>query len=186
MMEFLRTIQTSIESLEKKDFYRYLGIFLGFFVLLIAVTIFQYSRTISKYKKQISYVNSMRDEVRTILSKHEQIERQRKEVDEILSEEEDFNIVGYIESVITKLGLGANFKERTPSSIDREDNYREDMVKVALVDMNMKQLTELLNEIENNPRIFTTELEIIKSKKTPTIEVNVTIATLHPKTEVAS
>lgn len=183
-MEFLRSFQERIENLERKEFYRYLGIFLGIFLLLVVAAIFQYTRTINKYRKQISYVNTMRDEVRSILSKHEQIERQRKEVDAILSEEEDFNIVGYIEDIINKLGLGANFKERTPSSIEREDNYREDMVKVALVDMNMRQLAELLNEIENNPRIFTTELEIIKSKKTPTIEVNLTIATLHPKAGV--
>jgi ribosomal protein S17E len=50
--------------------------------------------------------------------------------------------------------------------------------------MNMRQLCELLDAVEQNKRIYTKELEIIKSKKVPnTIDVNLTIATLQAKPE---
>ena len=53
--------------------------------------------------------------------------------------------------------------------------------------MNMKELTELLQAIEQNPRISTKRLEIIKAKKdSKTIDVQITITTLLPKvTEVS-
>ena len=48
--------------------------------------------------------------------------------------------------------------------------------------MTMKDLTELLKEVEQNKRVFAKELEIIASKKTAnTIDVNFTIATLEPQ-----
>lgn len=48
----------------------------------------------------------------------------------------------------------------------------------------MKQLTELLYELEQKKRIYIKKLEIEKSKKTNnSIDVIITIATLLPKTE---
>ena len=50
--------------------------------------------------------------------------------------------------------------------------------------MTMQELTKLLEEIEQNPRIATERLEITNSKKKPkTIEVALTISTLLPKVE---
>jgi hypothetical protein len=46
----------------------------------------------------------------------------------------------------------------------------------------MKNLTELLQEIELNKRVFTKELDITASSKQPgTIDVSLTIVTLEPK-----
>ena len=46
----------------------------------------------------------------------------------------------------------------------------------------MKQLTEFLNEIDENKRVFTKELDITKSKKIPrAIDVEIKIATMMPK-----
>jgi len=51
----------------------------------------------------------------------------------------------------------------------------------------MHELTRLLEEIEQNPRVATERLEITKSIKKPkTIEVNLTISTLLPKIEGTS
>jgi len=180
----LNYIHEKIAGLDKKDFYKYLIVFLGILVLLIVFIMYQYSSVASSLKKQIRNINSLREDVRVVLSKYEQIQKQRKAVDEILSEEEDFNIVGYFNDVVNQLNLNGNKKEERSSQVDREDNYRESVINVTFVDMNMKQLCELLNVIESKARIFTKELEITKSKKSPTIEVNLTIATLSPKSAI--
>jgi hypothetical protein len=183
-MMVLNYLNEKISALDKKDFYKYLLILIGVILLFIALLMFQYFRVTSRIKKQIRNINSLREDVRVVLSKYEQIQKQRKAVDAILSEEEDFNIVGYFNDVVNQLNLSGNKKEERSSQVDREDNYRESVINVTFVDMNMKQLCELLNVIENKARIFTKELEITKSKKSPTIEVNLTIATLSPKTAV--
>jgi beta-lactamase regulating signal transducer with metallopeptidase domain len=67
------------------------------------------------------------------------------------------------------------------SQIDH-DTYRESILKVELSDMNMKQLCELLDELNKNKRINTKELEITKSKTAKrSINVALTIATLEPR-----
>ncbi len=49
--------------------------------------------------------------------------------------------------------------------------------------MNMRELSELLNVLEQNKRVYTKELEVQKSRKSPrAIEVQLTIATLQPRT----
>jgi hypothetical protein len=182
-MAFMKTITDAITGLDKKLFYRYIAIAGACFILLLALIIWQYKSKINSLKKQIYKVNALRDDVRIELSKYEQIQKQRKEVDAILAEEEDFNITGYFDDLVKRLGLEAHVKERTPSRQETEDNYQETMVNATLVDITMQQLTELLNEIEHKARIFTKQIEITRSKKSPTIEVNLTIATLQPKTE---
>lgn len=176
-------IKDTLINLDKKTFYRYLAVFAAVFFVIIFLIIYQYKSKISSLRKKINKVNVWREQARVELSKYEQIQKQRKEVDAILAEEEDFNITGYFDDLIKKMGLESHLKERTPSKLEREDNYQETMVNATLVDITMQQLTELLNEIENKARIFTKYLEITRSKKSPTIEVNLTIATLQPKTE---
>jgi len=50
----------------------------------------------------------------------------------------------------------------------------------------MKELTELLQEIELNKRVFIKELEISDSKQANSIDVTLIIATLEPKPREAS
>ncbi len=154
--------------------------------MLSMTCVYYYYSTIKYWKKQTNEINAMRDEVKVILDKDELVQKQREEVNALLSEMPDFKIGEYFNDLIAKLGLTQNVV--TSPSItyaDRGDKeYREVLLTTQFDMMNMKQLTELLNEIEQNKRIYTKELEIIKSKKTPnTIEVNLTIATLQRKPE---
>ena len=117
--------------------------------------------------------------MKRILTRAASVQQQRKEVDAILEEDKDFKIGGYFKDVLTKLVLTSKKAVESPSQIDREGKYRESILNVKFTDMDMKQLSELLNEIEKNKRIFTKELEVTTSRKTPQkIDVNLTIATL--------
>jgi len=49
--------------------------------------------------------------------------------------------------------------------------------------MNTQKLTELLDTLEQNERIYTKEVEIYKPDAGQTINVNLLIATLEPKIE---
>lgn len=184
-MEALEKIKNFIENLEEKKFYKYLIGTLGILILILMLIVFRHYRTVQRLKKRINSINEIREEeVKKILHQADLVEKQRKEVDAMLAEDEDFKIGGYLKNLLEKLGLSDKKTVESPSQIDREDNYRESILAIKFTDMDMKQLTELLNEIEQTRRIYTKELEIMKSRKTPDkLEVNITIATLLLKAE---
>lgn len=106
-------------------------------------------------------------------------------MDEIIAQDPNFKIAGYFEDVLNKLGLASKKSSKlevtTPA---QEGRYQETVLNAKLSDMSMKELTELLKEIEQNKRVFAKELEITASKKTAnTIDVNITIATLEAQTQ---
>lgn len=177
-MIFLEKFETIIEQFDEKKWYTFLGVFLGGVASLILLTTFYYFWDVSDLKKQINVLNESREEVQKILTRAQYVQGQRQEVDAMLAKERDFKLAGYITNVLTKLGLRETMMQ--DSRVDREGGkYQEVIVELTLDDLNMRQLTEFLNEIGKNRRVYTKKLDIIKSKKTPnTLEVNITLATL--------
>jgi len=182
-MEALEKIRAFFEGMEEKDFYKYIALFISTVFLIVGFIVFRYYQNINYLKKRIDVVNELREEAHQVLEKSLRVEQQRKEVNHILEEDADFKIIGYFEGLVEKFKLPKPTEKRvTETNLD--DEYRESTLEIKFTDMNMKALAELLQEIEQNKRIYSKTLEISKSKKQPnTIEVNLSIATLHKKTE---
>ena len=181
-MSIIERIHSFLNSLERKDFYKYIGAYLVIVFLILSLIIYRYYVHIDTLTTNIEEVNEQRDIVRRMLSSSDRIQKQRTEVDALLAKNEGFKIGGYFEEVLAKFNLKNNKMTGENSHIDHKDNYRESILKVRLVDMDMKQLTELLKELEQNKRIFIKELEISTSKKKhKKIDVSLTIATLEIK-----
>lgn len=172
------------ESITEKQFYRYIAIFLGAVFLLISGVLFYYYRSISSLEEQIYEIDSMRQEVKKVLDKAYHVQQQRAEVDKIIAENQDFKIRDYFNKLLGQYGLTDNLKgEVRLEIVEREDNYREVSLHPEFIGLTMKELVELLKEIEENKIIYTKSLDITKSKKIAhTIDVTLTIATLQPKT----
>ena len=188
-MVFVEKIRAFFDSTETKTFYQYM---IGYGVgclLLFGIIIYYFYSTTNLLQKKIKTVNKARtEEVLTILESAQSIEQQRATVEAILSQIPDFKIAGYFKDLLIKLNLkNKEIQEaESTSTTDREDNYRETELNAKFEDMSMKELTELLQAIEQNPRISTKRLEITKAKKKPkTIEVQITITTLLPKIEAS-
>lgn len=188
-MIIIEKIRTFFDSTETKTFYQYMiGYGVACLLLFVVIIYYFYSNTSALQKKIKSLNRAREEEVRTILESAQSIEQQRATVEAILSQIPDFKIAGYFKDLLTKLNLkNKEIQEAESTSVtDREDNYRETELNAKFEDMSMKELTELLQSIEQNPRISTKRLEITKSKKKPkTIEVQITITTLLPKIEVS-
>jgi len=181
-MEFLDKIRTFIQELDEKEFRTYLiAVLSGIFIVLIFFVAF-YLKRVSTLKKQISYVNEKREEVKNILEKNEVVDQQKQKVDTLL-ENKDFKIRQYFEDVVKKLSLEKPLI--ATSQIDKDATYREVILKATLDDLNMKQVCDLLEEIEKKKSlVYTKELEITRSKKRPrAIDVALTIATLQKKSQ---
>lgn len=127
-------------------------------------------------------INELREEVRSILDKGQLVKKEQREIDALIAKEENFKIVGYFEDLLTKQGLNNKKASIEASSPVREGKYQESILVARFTSMTMKELTELLQELEKNRRVFTKELDITLSLKTPnTIDITLTIATLEPK-----
>jgi hypothetical protein len=131
------------------------------------------------YKKKIAILNDLREEARSIRATMVQVQTQRPRVNQMLQEEVDFKIGGYFNTVLDKLGLSDCKKTEETSQVDRQDNYRESELIATMTNMNMKQLTELLYELEQKKRIYIKKFDIEKSKKnSKQLEIALIIATL--------
>lgn len=178
-----------IQQLNEKNFYTYSATLVGGVVVLSILILFGYYYRNAQYLLgQIENANEMRERVRELLIESTQVQKQKAEVNKMIEQDEDFNIVAYFRATLVKLGLDKKMLTNTNTRTDREDNYSEEELKAQLVDLNMKELTELLQELEHNKRIYAKDLDITKkSKKGPkTIEINITIATLIKKSTVSA
>jgi hypothetical protein len=185
-MKALEKIQLYITTLEEKRLYLYIGIVCAILVGLASFIVMHYYSSIGQLRDEISFINEQRVRVRRLLTAFDQMRKHRAEVDTLFSQEAGFKIGGYFEKLLARLGLSEKRALITPSHIDH-DKFRESILKANLTDINMKQLCELLNELDKDKRIYTKELEIAKSRTTPkTLDVTLTIATLEPYSEATA
>lgn len=189
-MVFLDKIRSFFDTLESRSFYYYIAGYLGVGFLFIVLFIFYYYKNVNALHRQIKKLNNTRaDTVKVILESTESIGQQRSAVEAILAQNPDFKIAGYFKDLLIKLKLRNKEIQQaeTTATTDREDNYRETELNAKFEDMTMKELTELLQALEQNPRISTKNLTITKAKKNVrAIDVQITITTLLPKvTEVS-
>jgi len=186
-MVILDKIRTFLENLEQKTFYTYIiGYLIGCVLLAGLIVFYFYSSTIFLQKKIKKINHAREDNVKVLLETASLVAQQRAAVEEVLSKDPDFKIAGYFKTLLIKLNLKEKEVAEETTTTDREDNYRESELNAKFEDMSMKELTELLQELEQNSRISTKRIEITKAKKKPkTIEVQITITTLLPKIEIS-
>ena len=181
-MEFLKPVEKFVSALSEKEFQRYAIIYLTCTTVLSGLLIYWQYNKANAIKKKITYTNTQRAEVRKILTQDEEVNHQKDVVGQILKQRKKFKLQHYFESIINKLKLQNNLKKHDPfvSNLEnlRSQRYSEVRVEASLVNLNTKQLVELLDEIERNTIIYTKYLEINKSGKAPAIDVLLTIATL--------
>jgi hypothetical protein len=185
----LDKVKSFIQELEERDFYKYLAGFLVGIVLLMALIVYLGQRKITLLKKRANKINTQRQSLQEILTTFERVKQQKADVAAILEKDKTFKIIGYLDHVIASMNLGANKAggvQQSEEPLEHLPEYSEIKVVVPFTNLNMKQLAELLQEIEKNERIYTKELDITKSPSKPTIDATLTIATLQARTEAGT
>jgi hypothetical protein len=181
-MTFFENLETRIAQLDKKSWYTYLAITGAILLALIGAILFYYFSVTSKWEQRITSINETRFEVKRLLDRAERVQKERTEVMKLLEEDPNFKIKEYMQGLLEKIGIAGNVSAENVAPTTGDENYQVDVATYQLLSITMKQLTELLNELENNKRLFTKELDISKSKKVPrTIDVGITISTIMPK-----
>jgi hypothetical protein len=186
-MTILRPISDYFSNLDRKQFIIVIYAVFGTIILLIAGILFFYYRSMFRLKKEILQINQKRTEVQQLLERSELVQKQQVEVDAILAKEKDFKISQFFEMVLQKASiLQSQTQPPTTASEDVLDNYTQWTLDATIKNINMKKLTELLDIIEQNERVFTKELEISRASSPTKINVRLVIATLEQKEEITA
>lgn len=182
MNQWLQKIFLYLQDIDRRSFYQWAGVF---FLLLGSLTLFllYYNRrTINNLTSQIKKINRLRDKVKIIVEKNSSVEKQHKEVDEILSESPNFKIRKYFIDLLENRGLKADTIETSEVTNVVDNRYDDITARSKLTNLTTKELAELLEAIEGNERVHIKNVEIIQ-KKPRSIDVTLTIATLLKKVE---
>lgn len=179
-MFIIDTIQSFIESLEEKNFYKYLALTIGIIICIVSLIFFGYYRALNTINDRIIMINDLRENVQQALTASKKIKKQREQINTILAKDVDFKMGAYFTDLLASLKLTEKKQAVDYSHIDHVGAYRESILKAKLTDLTMKDLCELLYAIEKNQRMYVKELEIVKSRK-GNLDINLTIATLEPK-----
>lgn len=182
-MLFIEGLRSFFERMSARTFYITVVSYLTLVFSLALLCIIALVLRTSALATTISDLNELREETRILREKAEQVQMQRTAVNEILSKEPDFKIASYFDDTLNSLQLIAKKGKTEIARTDREDNYQETELTAQIVDVNMKQITELLYAIEQTRRIYIKKVDIAKSKKGSSLELGIVIATLLPKTE---
>jgi hypothetical protein len=180
----LEKLKQYLDELDDRSLYRYfMGFLAGVAAIMGLVVLLQY-RAINTITKKIKALNSQRIEAQEILTRFEQVTQQKEAVESVLEKDKSFRIVGYVDTLLNNLQLNRNKGPYQPTTepLEGHDTYDEVTLIVPLIEITMRNLAELLNEIEKNERIYIKQLDIVKSQAKPAIDVTVTLATLQPRT----
>lgn len=181
-MTFLEQLQAKINNLDEYTWYKYVAVAAGLFLILICLILFFYFNALKTGELRLAGINESRTEAKRLVEKAQRVYKARDEVTAILKEDPNFKIKEYLQDVMANLGIFQNVVSENVIVTGQDENYSETVATYQLVGITMKQLTEFLNEIDENQRVFTKELDITKSKRMPrTIDVGIVIATLMPK-----
>jgi len=179
----MTSIVNFVQELDSREFYRYLAIAGGVFLLIIGVIFFFQRRQIKELDRRLANVNKQRSVVRKILQGHALVEKQRQEVNTILDREPNFRIKEFFQLAVKDLGL-TRMMSKDPVVLDNDlgNGYTETQLESNFKKLDMKQVEELMDKIEQNNRLFTKELALTKSRFAPKVDATLIIATLQPKT----
>ncbi len=181
-MTFLDPIVDMIKQADDRELLTYAGIFSGIFVILLGLLFyFHYSR-VSWYTIQLRNLSRERDKTRKILAKTKKVKAQQKQVEDILAKDKDFRIGQAYQSIIKQGRLINKLvdKKPTPRTGETISGNTEVLINSTLRGLSMKEVTDFLLLIAKVPQLYTKEITIKKVPGRPTVDIDITVATLEP------
>jgi poly-D-alanine transfer protein DltD len=183
-VKFLQKIQAQLLNFEKKEFYKHIGIYFGTVLLLVFGIVYYYLSTVSSLKQALKKVNKNREEVRLLLKQHKATQKHKSTINELLSQEKNFKIKNFFDSIVKQHQLTT--KQKKEAEVSEEvlyKQYTEIKLTAQFRQMSTQELCDFLNSIEQKTRVYTKELTITKTKGA-SLDVSLTIATLRPQSEL--
>jgi hypothetical protein len=185
-MNVLEKVHTYFEQLDTKAFRNY-ALTAGLIYLgLICFFLYRHISSVRSLQQRMGYLNVQRQDMQVLLARYGVVKNQQTEVDKLLEKDKDFKIGGFFNTILNTLGI-AKLKSREPETSKEllDNGYTEVKLYASFNAMDMKTIATLLDKLEQNARIYTKEVEVYKPNGATTLNLNLIIATLEPKTETS-
>lgn len=179
-MIVISRIRDYIVSLDNKQYRIFVLIFLSVTVFVASYLIYRKYNIYKELQVVLNDVNKQRKRTQNILQQSKDLKKQREEVDLLLSEDKNFRILDYFNRLTQELNLISASPAYVSSPKDLNMSYNEVELSCSFSNINTKQLVQLLEAIDKNRRVYTKELIVEKSQKSPMIDIKLIIATLEP------
>ena len=184
MMLMFQKITAYLSDLTDKEFKRYIVIFFASLGIILLFGTYRYYRSVFDLKKQMKRINITRTEVQGLLTKYDQIKKQKETVDALLNQDKSFWIKRYFDDTLKKLDISHMLtKEPDIIETDLKEGYTEITLSANFARIDSQQMAELLNELEQKKRIYIKKLDITKARNSNTLSFVIIIATLKTQTE---
>lgn len=180
-MNLITTTYKFINDLDKKGLYTYLIGAIATLTFILGVIGYLSLSSTNENLEKLNEINNNRSQVQRLIARYSIVKKQKQTVDKLIEKEEFYKMPGYFNKLLEELEIKANLKQAPKLEPFKLDNsYTEVRLTGTLTRLTNQQLTELLEKIEDNERIYTKRIEIDKSKLgPPAIDVTLTIATLN-------
>lgn len=178
-MNILDSLRDTVKYAEPKELAKYLGIFAGIVCLSFGLFIYLHYRRVTSYTAQLVQLDSWRKQTQQILRDAKLVKAQQQEVEEILSKNKDFRIGEAYQSAVSKVGLSGKLVDKSePTTGESISGNTEVQITSHLKGLSMKEVTDFLVGIAQIPQMYTKEVTIKKAPGRPSVDIDITVATL--------
>ncbi len=179
-MNIFKRLQEYFDSLDYTGFLKVIGIYASILTLIVGGLLYWKSYKMEILTESLDDLNSKREEIKKLLTSYKALEQEQKNVDSIITKDPDFNLAAYFENLLQSFKVKQSKKVAIISRATKANNYIEEIASADLVEIDMKTLTEIIQELDSNNRITIQKLDITKTMAT-TVNVSIDVATLLKK-----
>lgn len=183
-MQFFDGLRDMIKYADDRELVKYLGAFGAAFLLLFGLLFyFHYSR-VNWYKNQLKVLGTWRKQTQKILSDFQLVKAQQEQVEDILAKDKDFRIGEAFQSIISNANLRNKIVDMSPIPTPGEtiSGKTELQMTSTLRGLSMKEVTDFLTMIAQVPQLYTKDITIKRTPGRPTVDIDITVATLESAT----
>jgi hypothetical protein len=175
-MTTIQKLETFIRSLSKKDFHKYLMVFMGAVAFCVLGASYYVYRLSTKRLKQFEVTTKFAKQSAKLIQKNEQLQEKEERIKDLLAKNKDFNISIFFENLTNKHSITPepNWKPET-EKIEGSDDYEEIILQATFPNQTTEKLVAFLQDIYEEKMVYFKDLILTKEKSG--INCTITLAT---------
>ena len=176
-MKVLDNLAIYIQTLNKRDFKRYLGLFLGVVTIIVAmIAYYTYSKS-SFLVSEIKKLEILVGKSSKIIAQNEKLEEQEQQLQQLLEQNKEFSMKTFFEQFCSQQGITPDAGWETINlPVEGNDKFDEVSLSATFKNQTTQNLVKVLEALDKKEIIHIKELSI-KNAGNKKITFDITIAT---------
>ena len=177
MMKVFTNFAIYLQNLNKKDFEKYLVIFLVSITILFgSITYYIYTKSSEKVT-QIKSLKELTNKITKIISDNEKMQQEEQRLQQLLEQNKDFSMKIFFEQFCREQNITPESGwEAIPLPIEGSEKFDEIVLSTTFKGINTQTLTKILDALDKKEIAYIKELTI-KNEDNKKITVDITLAT---------